>query len=82
MKTAISMPDKTFERADALAKSLGLSRSEFISRAVDHYADELERSSLTNRIDAAIESCGFDNDATTAVVGAGRATLSADGDEW
>jgi hypothetical protein len=76
------MPDKTFERAEALARSLGLSRSEFITRAVDRYADGLERSSLTTRIDAAIKLSGNDDASTIAVVGTGHSTLSADGEDW
>ncbi len=34
MKTAISMPDALFRKADRLAKKLRVSRSAFISRAV------------------------------------------------
>ena len=39
MKTAVTVPDKTFERAESLAKSLDWTRSEFISRAINYYAD-------------------------------------------
>ncbi|WP_264670652.1 hypothetical protein [Arthrobacter sp. VKM Ac-2550] len=81
MKTAVSLPDKTFERAEALAKAQGLGWSEFVSRAVDRYADELERSSLTTRIDAAIARSGIDDESTIAV-GASRSTLSADAEDW
>jgi predicted DNA-binding protein len=76
------MPDKTFERAEALARSLGLSRSEFITRAVDRYADGLERSSLAARINTAMERSGIDDESTIAIVGTGHSTLSADGEDW
>jgi len=34
MKTAISLPDKLFESADALARRLGLSRSQLVATAL------------------------------------------------
>jgi predicted DNA-binding protein len=82
MKTAVSMPDKTFKRAEDAAKLLGMSRSELVSRAVERYVDDLERSTLTQRIDAALERSGTDEAAAEAVVLAGHATLTADGEEW
>jgi metal-responsive CopG/Arc/MetJ family transcriptional regulator len=37
MKTAISLPDPVFEEAEALAKQLGLSRSELYAKALTAY---------------------------------------------
>jgi metal-responsive CopG/Arc/MetJ family transcriptional regulator len=37
MKTAISIPDSLFRRADALAKHLQISRSELYVRAVEEF---------------------------------------------
>ncbi|UCD77386.1 MAG: ribbon-helix-helix protein, CopG family [Desulfobacterales bacterium] len=37
MKTAISIPDDIYQAADHLAKRLGMSRSEFYSKAVSNY---------------------------------------------
>ena len=37
MKTAVSVPDDVFERADRLARRSGLSRSEVYSRALREY---------------------------------------------
>ena len=54
MKTAIAVPDATFNRVEHRAKALGMSRSEFYSRAAEHYLAELDREGLTARIDAAI----------------------------
>jgi hypothetical protein len=34
VKTAISIPDATFERAERRARALGVSRSEFYAKAV------------------------------------------------
>lgn len=54
MKTAISIPDETFQDAERCADALGMSRSEFFTVAARHYIDELDAQSLTSRIDAAI----------------------------
>lgn len=37
MKTAVSVPNEVFERAEHLAKRLGFSRSELYSRALREY---------------------------------------------
>ncbi len=58
MKTAVSLPDDLFHEADATARGLGISRSELYSTALRAYLRELDRSSLQQRIDAALESIG------------------------
>ena len=37
MKTAISLPDATFRRADLVARRLGMSRSELYVKALEAY---------------------------------------------
>ncbi len=37
MKTAISLPDATFRRADLVARRLGISRSELYVKALEAY---------------------------------------------
>ena len=54
MKTAISIPDETFARVEATAARLGVSRSEFFSRAAERWLDALEGAETTAAIDAAI----------------------------
>jgi len=61
MKTAISVPDETFDRVERWAKRLGVSRSEFFARAAAHWADELESSDLTDAINNAIDAGGDDD---------------------
>lgn len=61
MKTAISLPDETYERATRRARSLGISRSEFFARAAERYADELDADSVTARINAAIDAGAVDD---------------------
>jgi hypothetical protein len=55
VKTAISIPDETFARAESHAAALGLSRSEFFTRAVRRYMEQIEAESLTGRINAAVD---------------------------
>lgn len=81
MKTAISVPDETFERATRRARDLGMSRSEFFARAASRYLDELDARSLTGRIDDALEQIGLDRSAVDAVE-AGRRRLADSDDEW
>jgi metal-responsive CopG/Arc/MetJ family transcriptional regulator len=78
MKTAISLPETTFEQATKKARELGISRSEFFARAAELYLDELDGHSLTRQIDEALEATGTDESSSAAVV-AGRRCL-AEGD--
>jgi metal-responsive CopG/Arc/MetJ family transcriptional regulator len=80
MKTAISLPDDTFEQATRQAAELGISRSEFFARAARRYLDELASQSLTRQIDQALQASGAD-DSGTAAAAAGRRRLAA-GDDW
>ena len=79
MKTAISLPDATFERAAEKAKELGISRSEFFARAAEVYLDELAGHSLTRQIDEALQTAGTDESSSAAVT-AGRRRLAED--DW
>jgi len=54
MKTAISLPDETFERVEAAAKRLGVSRSEFFARAAERWLDDLDDRQTTEAINCAI----------------------------
>lgn len=55
MKTAVSLPDKLFHKADALAKQLGVSRSELYKIALEHLLDKHE--SRQDIIDSINEVC-------------------------
>jgi hypothetical protein len=55
VKTAISIPDETFTRAERHAAVLGVSRSEFFTRAARRYMEQLEAETLTARIDVAMD---------------------------
>jgi len=81
MKTAISIPDETFARASRQAAALGMSRSEFFTRAAQRYLDQLDEQTLTRQIDAALDLIGED-DSSAAAVAAGHRRLSAGDDDW
>ena len=52
VKTAISIPDKVFRSADALAKRLGISRSELYTTAVTELLSKNQGRQVTARLDA------------------------------
>ena len=54
MKTAISVPDDVFKKAERAAKRLGISRSEFFARAAGALAREVDQQDLTAQINAAL----------------------------
>ncbi len=80
MKTAISVPDATFDDVTRAASRLGISRSEFFARAARRYLDELETSSLRARIDEVLVAATPD-DSNALAAAHGRVRLRA-GDEW
>ena len=82
MKTAISIPDETFEKASRRAHDLGMSRSEFFTRAAARYLDELDAESLTPQIDLAVAALGDGDDSTSDAVAAGHRALVDESGEW
>jgi metal-responsive CopG/Arc/MetJ family transcriptional regulator len=52
MKTAISIPDKMFRSADALAKRLGMTRSQLYTNAIAEFMSKHQSRHLTSRLDA------------------------------
>jgi metal-responsive CopG/Arc/MetJ family transcriptional regulator len=50
MKTAISLPDPVFEEAEALARQLGLSRSELYTKALKAYLRKYNRDQILNQL--------------------------------
>jgi metal-responsive CopG/Arc/MetJ family transcriptional regulator len=80
IKTAISVPDDTYEEASRQAAELGISRSEFFARAARRYLEELASRSLTEQINEALQAAG-DDDSNAAAATVGRARL-ADPDDW
>lgn len=52
MKTAISLPDKLFERAEQVAARLGISRSELYAQALQTFIVKHEQESITEALNA------------------------------
>lgn len=50
MKVAISLPDELFESADALAETLGMSRSELYATAVAEHLAKHRDQDITSRL--------------------------------
>jgi metal-responsive CopG/Arc/MetJ family transcriptional regulator len=55
MKTAISIPDEIYYTADQLAKRLGMSRSEFYSKAVSNFIAAHQNEAVTKSLDEIYE---------------------------
>ena len=70
MKTAISLPDDTFERVDRAARELGVSRSEFFARAAERWLATLEDGQTTAAINSALAGSPHDTAFTDAAAAA------------
>jgi len=55
VKTAISIQESLFKKADALARKLDVSRSQLFVLALEDYLRQYENRQLLERIDAAYE---------------------------
>ena len=82
MKTAISIPNDTFERVSTRARDLGMSRSEFFATAAQHYLDELDAQSITLQIDTALARAEGTDQSAADTVAVGHRTLTDIDEEW
>ena len=82
VKTAISVPDETFDRASRRAHDLGMSRSEFFSRAAARYLDELDAESVTRQIDVAVAAHPQREDSAADAVASGHRVLADAAGDW
>ena len=55
MKTAVSIPDDIFEKADKLAAELSMSRSAFYAKALRESIKRIEDRAISAQIDAALK---------------------------
>ena len=78
MKTAVSIPDDIFERAEQLARQEQRSRSELYAAALHDYVARHARDEVTEAMNRACEAIGDADDAFLAA--AGRRVL--DRVEW
>lgn len=78
MKTAVSIPDDLFHRADVLAAELGTSRSQLYREALAEYLQRYDEQSITASYDAVVAEVGREPDPWLAE--AGRRALERN--EW
>ena len=78
MKTAVSIPDQLFQKADELARRLGKSRSQIYQEALSEYLLRRDPEAITKAMDEALEGIGPAADQWLAE--AGRRTLERS--EW
>ena len=78
MKTAVSIPDALFERADSVAKELGKSRSELYRDALTAYLSRESPGSITEALNAVADDLSADH--SGFIDEAGRQTLAES--EW
>lgn len=62
MKTAISLPDGLFQRAEEMADRLGTSRSDLYRQALIEFLDRHDPQAVSCRMDAALEEIGDQSD--------------------
>lgn len=75
MKTAVSIPDDLFQRADELADRLGKSRSQLYREALADYVARREPGAITEAINAVVDELGTYDEDTEWVAEAARRTL-------
>jgi len=78
MKTAVSIPDKVFEKAERLARRSKRSRSELFSAALSEYVARHAPDEVTEAMDRVCADLTEQNDAF--VIGASRRVLERS--EW
>jgi predicted transcriptional regulator len=63
MKTAVSIPDQLFQRAEALAQRLGKSRSQVYREALADYVARRDPHAVTGSLDEVVDELGGGSDA-------------------
>ncbi len=81
MKTAISVPNGTYERVVRMARELGVSRSELFSRAAERYLDEVDDARVTELVNEVLARDPAAQEPNLAAAEASRARL-LEGDDW
>ena len=78
MKTAVSVPDRTYEHAERLARRLKITRSGLYSRALEEYIARHDPDAVTEAMDRVCD--GLDTSPDAFVQRAARRTL--EDSEW
>lgn len=78
MKTAVSIPDRLFRRAEQLADRLGKSRSQLYQEALREYVARREPVPVTAALDEVLAEIGNDDDRWLRAAG----TRALERNEW
>lgn len=79
VKTAVSLPDELFERAERVAQRLGRTRSSLYADALAAYLETLDEA---DDVTAALDAIYGDADAPAPHVGAASGRALVDAGEW
>ena len=71
MKTAVSIPDDIFERAERLARRKQCSRSEVYAAALDEFVARYAHDEITDAMNRVCDEVGDSNDAFLAAASRG-----------
>ena len=80
MKTAISIPDDVFDRAEREAQRLGMSRSQLYVTALRRFLEEYESSRITKQLDEVYESDRLDQAESEFMLSAAQTVFARN--EW
>ena len=62
MKTAISIPDEIFKKAERLARRLGISRSQLYAHAIEDYVKRRVPESITEAMNHVVDEVGHSDE--------------------
>jgi metal-responsive CopG/Arc/MetJ family transcriptional regulator len=82
VKTAISMGESLFEKADSLARQLHISRSELFSKAMSEFIERRENRILLGSINSALEDAPLDEEEKRTLGAMHRYQRKLPGREW
>jgi metal-responsive CopG/Arc/MetJ family transcriptional regulator len=82
VKTAISLGESLFARADTLARQLQVSRSELFSRAMSEFLERRESRILLDAINRAVEDAPLDEEERRALRSMKHRQRELPGSEW
>lgn len=80
MKTAVSVPNDVFDKAEQLARAAGRSRSEVYSAALREYVARHDPDEVTAAVDRAMKGLGEEATPDDFIREAGRRVLESS--EW
>jgi hypothetical protein len=81
MKTAVSVPDDVYERAEAAARRLGLNRSQLYTEALSKFLFGLDSDPVTERLDELADDLAAESGAALSTEAA-RRLIDAGAWEW